>query len=223
MLRTFVWMVFFCMLTFGCGQNHSSGHVTFHDDGRAKPIVALAPVYDKSCAEVGWSLSEEFTDHIRERLLKQKNIYLKAFDEVNMVIVHADKKNPFSSNIAWMKEAFKNYEYVVFTEIVEHEVYPKSSHRRFVDHFAPSSVLSLTMRIRIFDLRSAVPQVVLQELVHQNYPIPAPLNLKNFSPEQWKKISFHVSPLGFAHSQFIKKVSTRIEEYILLSKGSALR
>ena len=224
MFRVFVWMVFLYVATFGCGQSRSLSDVALcHDDGRAKPIVAFSPVYDGSCAEVGWSLSEEFTDHIKERFLQKKNIYLKALDEGNMVAIRTKKHNPFSSSIEWVKGAFKDCEYVVFTELVEHEIYPKCPEKGFIAHFLPSSELSLTMRIRIFDLRFTKPQVILQELVHQNYPIPKPGHLKNSHPEQWKKMSFHVSPLGFAHSQFVKKVSTRMEEYILLSKGHGVK
>jgi len=223
MLQAFMWMVFLYITAFGCGQNHSLSYITpFRCDDRAKPIVALPPVYDKSCAEIGWSLSEEFTDHIKEILVKRHNMYLHAFDAANMVTFHKKQKNPFSLDIGWIKEAFKNYEFVIFTELIEHEVHTKVSYEGFFDNFMPSSELSLTMRIRIFDIRFAKPRVVLQELVQQSYPVPKSIHLNDLNPEQWKKMSFHVSPLGFAHSQFIKKVSARIEEYILLSRDSTL-
>ena len=87
-----------------------------------------------------------------------------------------------------------------------------------MDKITPSSELTLTMRVRIFDLRGSKPEVILQELVHQSYLIPKPSNLSESNPLRWKKMSFNISPLGLAHSQFAKEVSGRIEEYILLSK-----
>jgi hypothetical protein len=221
MLRRLGWIVSLCIAAFGCSQNHSQDQTTrFHDDGRAKPIVALPPVFDRSDTEIGWSLTEEFTDHIRSRLVKRNNFYLNTSDEINVIITSLNEEhNPFSSDIGWIKETFKDYEFVVFTELVEHDIHAKPLKGNFIDKITPSSELSLTMRIRIFDLRGAQPQVVLQELVHQNHLIPKPSHLNEFNPERWKKMSFNISPLGLAHSQFTKEISTRIEEYILLSKS----
>ena len=221
MLKRLGWIISLCIATFGCSQNHLTDQATrFHDDGRAKPIVALPPVFDRSGAEIGWSLSEEFTDHIRVRIMKRNNFYLNTPDEINVVITSLNEENnPFSSDIGWIKDAFKDHEFVVFTELVEHDIHAKPLKGNFFDKITPSSVLALTMRIRIFDLRGEKPQIVLQELVHQNHLIPKPSNLSDLNSERWKKMSFNISPLGLAHSQFTKEVSKRIEEYILLSKS----
>jgi len=77
----------------------------------------------------------------------------------------------------------------------------------------------MTMRIRIFDLRSSKPQIILQELIHQSHLIPKPSDLMRANPDRWKKMTFNVSPMGLAHSQLSKEVSKRIEDYILLSQS----
>ena len=73
----FKWLSAFfsiCLIFCGCQPKTDNDQVSkFHDDGRAKPIVALVPVLDRSNAEVGWSLSEEFTDQLRSRFLKRNN------------------------------------------------------------------------------------------------------------------------------------------------------
>lgn len=210
-----------CIATFGCSNNTSQDHTTrFHDDGRAKPVVALTPVFDRSNADIGWSLSEEFTDQIRHRIAKKNSFYLNTPDEVNAVITSLTvENNPFSTDTAWVKEAFKGHEFVIFTELVEHDIHAKPLKGNFFDKVTPSSELALTMRIRLFDLRGPKAEIILQELVHQSHLIPKPSNINEPNPEKWKKMGFNVSPMGLAHSQFSKEVSKRIEDYILLSKS----
>ena len=210
-----------CLTFFGCASNSNYDQVTrFHDDGRAKPVVAFIPVFDRSNAQVGWSLSDEFTDRLLGRLNKQNNFYLNTPGKINRVVANLGaENNPFSTNTDWIKDAFDRHEFVIFTELVEHDIHLKPLKGNFVDKITPSSELSLSMRVRVFDLRGSNPEVILQEFVHQNYLIPKPSNLNEPSPEKWKKLTFIVSPIGLAHAQFSKEISKRVEDYILLSKS----
>ncbi len=210
-----------CLALFGCSSNSNYDQVTrFHDDGRAKPVVAFIPVFDRSNAQVGWSLSDEFTDQLRGRLHKQNSFYLNTPDEVNQIVANLSAEdNPFSTNIDWIKDAFDRHEFVIFAELVEHDIHSKPLKGSFVDKITPSSELSLSMRVRVFDLRGSHPEVILQEFIHQDHLIPKPSNLNDPSPEKWKKMTFIVSPMGLAHMQFSKEVIKRVEDYILLSKS----
>ncbi len=221
MLKRFGISLTLCLILFGCSSNGNYDQVTrFHDDGRAKPVVAFIPVFDRSNAQVGWSLSDEFTDQLRGRLHKQNSFYLNTPDEINQIVANLSAEdNPFSTNTDWIKDAFDHHEFVVFAELVEHDIHLKPLKGNFVDKITPSSELSLSMRVRVFDLRGSHPEVILQEFVHQNYLIPKPSNLNNPNPEKWKKVTFIVSPMGLAHTQFSKEIIKRIENYILLSKS----
>ena len=64
-----------------------------------------------------------------------------------------------------IKEAFDPYEFVVFAELVEHDFHPKPLKETFMNKVTPSTELSLTMRVRVFDLRRPDPEVILQEFV----------------------------------------------------------
>ena len=205
----------------GCSSKGDYEHATrFHDDGRAKPIVAFVPVFDRSGSHLGWSLSEEFTNSLKNRLMKGNNFYVSTPSDINAAIVDlSPENNPFASDVAWIKEVFENHEYVIFTELVEHDIRPKELKGNFLDKITPSSELAITMRIRVFDLRGSQPEVILQEFVHQNHIIPKPANLNEPRPERWKKITYNVSPMGLAHAQLSKEVVKRIEDYILLSKS----
>lgn len=206
---------------FGCTSRGGYESVTrFHDDGRAKPVVAFVPVFDRSGSELGWSLSEEFTANLKSYLIKRDNFYVSSADELNAVVVDLSaENNPFAADISWTKDVFEHHEYVVFTEIVEHDIHPKELKGNFLDKITPSSELSMTMRIRIIDLREPHPEVILQELIHQSHIIPKPGSINEPNPERWKKMTYSVSPIGLAHAQLSKEVVQRIEDYILLSKS----
>ena len=221
MLKRFGLISALCLTLFGCSSNSNYDQVTrFHDDGRAKPVVAFIPVFDRSDAQVGWSLSDEFTDQLRGRLQKQNSFYLNTPDEINQVVANLSAEdNPFSTNIDWIKDAFDRHEFVIFAELVEHDIHSKPLKGSFVDKITPSSELSLSMRVRVFDLRGSHPEVILQEFIHQDHLIPKPSKLNEPNPEKWKKMTFIVSPMGLAHMQFSKEVIKRVEDYILLSKS----
>lgn len=221
MLKKFeLFFAIFCTFC-GCTTKGIHQHVTYyHDDGRSKPIVALIPVFDRSNAKISWNLSEEFTDHMRQRFSKRNNFYLNSPDQINTEIETLNESNnPFALDTAWIARAFKGEEYVIFTELVEHDIHPKKAKGSFFDKLTPSHELSMTMRIRVFDLRSDIPKVVLQELIHQNHLIPKPSDFGGRNPNLWKKRTFFVTPLGLAHIQFSKEIVERIEDYILLSKS----
>ncbi|MEM7174723.1 MAG: CT253 family lipoprotein [Chlamydiota bacterium] len=220
MKRLTGWMISFCFFCCGCTQNVYDQESRFHNDGRAKPMITLIPVFDMSEAKTGWSLSEEFTDHLRQRLLKTNRFYLNTPEEINPIITQlTPENNPFSTHPDWIDETFAEREFVVFTEIVEHDIHPKQVANRFFDKLTPSSELTLTMRIRVFDLRKSQRRVILEELISHNYLVSNPKGLPEKSPDYWQKISFTVSPLGMAHAQLAKEVTKRVEDYILLAQS----
>ena len=215
-------MLFSIMIAFS-SCNTTKGELStirYHEDGRSKPVVAFIPVFDRSEAQIPWDLSEEFTAQLKQCFLKRKNFFLENADHINEKIAFlTENTNPFSNDITWIKEVFNEEEFIVFTELIEHDIHPKELKNNFLDKITPSFELSLTMRIRIFDLRNQTPRIILQELVHQNHLIPKPKSLPSQSKETWKKLRFKVTPLGLAHLQFSKEIARRIEDYILLSKS----
>jgi len=213
------WIFSLCIALFGCTKNANEQTSRFHDDGRAKPVVAVVPVFDRAQAKVSWSLSEEFTNQLRQRLFKKNRFYLSTSEEIDAATSKLIDENPFSTDYGWMIKTFEGHEFVVFTELIEHDIHAKPLKNNFLDKLTPSCELSMTMRIRIFDLRSPEPQIILQELIHQSHLIPKPSDLMRENPDRWKKMTFNVSPMGLAHSQLSKEVSKRIEDYILLSQS----
>lgn len=221
MIRQLGLLIGVALALMGCSSRGNYEQATrFHEDGRAKPIVAFVPVFDRSGSNVGWSLSEEFTSHLKNRFMKRNNFYLSTPEDVNAATatLTADH-NPFSTETEWVKESFESSEYVIFTELVEHSIHPKELKGNFLDKVTPSSELTVTMRVRVFDIRGPKPEVILQEFIRQNHVIPKPSDLTESNPERWKKLTYAVSPMGLAHAQIAKEVVKRVEDYILLAKS----
>ena len=221
-LKRFALILTLALTLFGCSATTQYDHaMKFHTDGRGKSPIALIPVFDSSCTNIGWDLSEEFTSQLRTKLQKKGHLYINTPHEINPILstLHSEQ-TPFGTDVDWIKEAFSSYEYAIFTELVEHDIHSKPVKGSLVDKITPSSELSLTMRVRVFDLRGKQPEVILQEFVHQDHLIPTPSNLQDRNPGRWRKMTFTLSPMGIAHNQFSKEVSHRIEDYILLSKST---
>lgn len=218
MLRNLI-VVALAIITFGCGNHSNTQTVRYHDDGRAKPIVAFVPVFDRSGAVMPWNLSEELSYITQNRLTKRGNFFLTDSDVVEEITSKLTAAhNPFGDELDWTQNAFPYNEFVVFTELIEHQVHPKELRNSFIDKITPSCQLDMTIRIRVIDLRFEKPQVILQELVHQSHLIPKPSYELDGAQDKWKRKTYAVSPIGFAHLQMTKEVARRIEDYILLAK-----
>lgn len=215
------------LLATGCGVNHNEKQtVRFHDDGRAKAIVTITPVYDHQNIQLPWSLAEDLTNTIRARLVSKANLFIanalpaksdnaaelptprEHYDENKSLNVHSDN----------LKVKFPQSEFVVFMELAEHKVYPKQESDKFFDKITPSYALELSMRIRIYDLRGEQPHVVLQEIVHQKHLLPKQFAKLEFDGAIWGRKTYSISPIGLAHAQFAKEVSRRIDSYLVLAK-----
>lgn len=180
-----------------------------------KPIVAIMPVID-STEDSAWNLSNEFTYCISHQLAQKNHLFLLDLDKTRAItnqISHA--QNPFGQDIHWLKKIFPFHEFVVFLELVEHNELVKKDHKNLVDSRKCSAELLMTIRIRVFDVREEEPKIVLQELLHESHFIPRPFTRSNFQQEKWGHETFAISPMGLAHSQFIKHICNRLEEYIL--------
>lgn len=208
----------FSLFTFSCAKSTQDEYAKYHIDGRAKPTVAIIPLVDKSNSELSWSLSSELTSSIRYRLLQEDNIYLLN-DQKTLPLAQKVEKELFSPSFDpyLLRKVFKDVEFVVITELLEHSevaVYSKDT----VNPDDPAD-LKMTMRIKVYDIRKVEPTIVLQEVIHDTYRIPRQFTKTNFYQIPWGKDGFSISPIGIAHANLTKEAATRIEDYILLAKS----
>ena len=214
------------LLTLGCSSYHQDKQaIRFHEDGRAKVIVALTPIYDPQNIKLPWSLSEDLTDLIKNRLVSKSKIFLshaptKTLDDpmATTIIEHYDENTSLNIHFENLKVKFPGSEFVIFLELAKHHIYPKQESDSFLGKLTPSHNLDLAMRIRIYDLRAETPKIVLQEIVEQKHLLPKQFAKLDYYGSVWGKKTYSISPMGFAHTQFAKEVAQHIENYLVLAK-----
>src|SRR3990167_8662773 len=136
-----------------CGNKCNEETSRFHEDGRAKPIVALTSMIDTTSFDAPWSVSEELTTMILSQVSQSGDIYVSSQEEFPYT------ENPFGADISWMKREFHSQEFIVFLELVEHEAVPVTKNRTSPQD--SSTNLNMAVRIRVIDLRGPTPKIVL--------------------------------------------------------------
>ncbi len=186
----------------------------FYEDGRAKPIVAIASIIDATSLDLPWSLSEELTSLLVKNVAQGGKICVTTKDDL------ASTDNPFGSDLSWLKREFPEDQFVVFLELVEHEVSATESDKpKAATPFETAMNLTTAIKVRVVDLRRLSPKIVLQELVRNTYFIPKNIIPTNYSVSAWGTNEFPRTPLGLAHQELIQEVALRISEYIQLAKS----
>lgn len=194
-----------------CSRNSNDEMSRFHEDGRAKPSVAIASMLDTTSFDASWSLSEEFTAGIMNTIAGSGEIFVHAQEESPFT------ENPFSNDLSWMKREFHSEEFVAFIELVEHEFAPVKS--KTLAPYEASNNLNMAVRIRVVDLRAPTPKIVLQELVKDSYFVPKTLIPTDYSSIVWGTEEYQKSPMGVAHAGLVQEIANRISDYILLAKS----
>lgn len=194
-----------------CSHNQNDQVSRFHEDGRAKPSIAVASMLDSTSFDVSWSLSEEITQGVMNKIAETGQIFVHAQQESPFT------ENPFGTELSWMKREFQGEEFVAFLELVEHEFQPVLT--KGVTLQEASNNLNMAIRLRVIDLRPQTPKVVLQEMIRDTYFVPKTLIPTDYSVEVWGTDSYRKSPVGIAHAQLVQEVAGRISDYILLAKS----
>lgn len=219
MSKHFLFCIFSASILFTGCQKQSSD-VSSSQSQTLKPVVAIAPVIDHSESGLSWDLSDEFTYSLSSRLAQKNKLSVADPQKTKTQIKKAKThENPFSTDLNWMKKTFSGEEFVVFMELIEHREQIRESE---VANKAPESLpadLNLALRIRIVDIRKEEPLVVLQEIIQDTHFIPRQFTRYNFQQAPWNSEEFSISPVGIAHSLLIKELSSRIEDYIFLSRS----
>jgi len=208
-------------LAAGC-HPESDSRQSFHYEEKEvlnRPVVALVPIIDSTTSELPWSLSDELTELVHERLEQKDKLHLIEENRIRSITkTLSSSDNPFANDISWVKNTFTNDEFVVFVELIEHDELPLNG-QKFSSPKECSYELNMTARIRVVDLRQQQPQIVLQELIHDTHFIPKRFSRFNFEQVIWGEENYNISPLGIAHGAFSKEIAKRVEDYILLSKS----
>lgn len=209
------WAIGACFLLSGvcsCTYKDPAETAAIQSHKQTKPIVAIAPVIDRSNSELPWSLSDEFTATLHHKFMQDDKLALVDHSQIRSIVRKLRKEHdPFTIQTSWIKERFTDAQFVVFLELIEHEEATTNTNA------ASPTQFNLALRTRVFDIRGHEPKIVLQELIRDTQYIPSQFSAANFDPIPWGSELFVISPLGMIHTQFSSKIARRIEEYILLS------
>jgi len=208
------------LLLAGCNNGVSTNdQVRYHDDGLAKPKVAVIKVIDASSHKLDWNLGAEFTELLVEHLFNRSKFYLT--DDFHMIgsgQLQQLQLSPYSEDMRWLLEMNSSSEFVLFTEILKHKIeIPKNTTYNPLSHI---KTLHLAIRVCVLDIRKETPKVVLQEIITEDYSIPFNFGSYDDNASTISRNSFSVSPLGIAHKNILSKVSKEIEDYILLAQSN---
>lgn len=194
----------------------------YHQNARQKPIAALIPLIKRVDNEkVGWDISQEVTAEVQRRIINRAQLFL------NPVQIPAGLKSKLNTNdlITLTKEDLSIFreqnEYVVFMELLEHheisglESDPLTAKS---DDDALGKTLAIKVRVRVFDIRTEEPKVLLQEILHSNHFIPKVERDIDYTKVVWGGDSYPASVYGRAHAKLEKDLARHIEKYISISK-----
>jgi hypothetical protein len=203
-----------------CGKyNASDEQVLYHDDGVAKPKLAVVKVIDTSSHSLDWNLSSEMTEFLIEQLYSGSKFYLT--DDFHL-IGSGQLKNlelsPYSDDMRWLLEMNSSSEFILFTEVLNHHIEtPNSTSYNPISHI---KTLHLSLRVCVLDLRKSKPKVILQETLEKTYSIPFAFGKFEEKGSALSKNAFALSPLGIAHKNILAEASKEIEDYILIAQSN---
>lgn len=217
MSRIILSMSLLALIAGGCNENRQDNSQAYrHLPGEIKPVVSIVPVIDNTENQYAWNLSDELSSSIYNRIAQREHVIVNKASQVrNKVKQINENQNPFDPDISWTKKVFKDDQFVVFLELVEHEEILIQDRKKISDPQNCSADLNMSMRVRVLDLRGKEPKIVLQELIHNSHFIPRPFTQCNFFQASWGDECYSISPVGLAHSEFTKEIALRIEDYIL--------
>ena len=165
------------ILAVSCDRSDKSEQAFYQKYDKPAPDIALVPLIDRSASRLSWNLSDELTATVQHRLTQKGKLHVAKIGKKERELY-----NPFGAETGSIKENYPDHEFVAFAEIVEHVEVPNRSER----HASPRTILAelrMTVRLRVFDMRSEEPKVVLQELIHKNHFVPRQFNQYNFAQE----------------------------------------
>jgi hypothetical protein len=206
----------------GCEHRYNE-FTAYHDDGRAKPVVAMLAIRDRSGDQVGWDLSRELGSEIRNKLLEMGHLYV-----VREESSAATQAHYFGPDLNWAK-AYAPSEFVVAMELVEHkrELVDGSQPVRTALDASESSLagyrINQRVRVRVIDLRGPEPRLAYQEMISQRHMAPSNEARTDYMTVSYGSWKFDHSALATAHRKLVDNVAKRLDHYIVLEKANPVR
>jgi len=170
----------------------------------------VLPVVDHS-RDVGipWSISHELTEEVCARIDGVKQIYLLRDVGTRQIAERLTAPNPSLIDQDAVA-GLANTEFVVSTEVIEQT----KKQRGATVQDREATQVSLTLRVRILDIRGEHPRLLLQEVLEQEH-MASHMDLeKEYALASWGTEAFSKTSMGQAHSRLVRKLCSRVQSYI---------
>lgn len=228
MKKSFLCISTLVLLCFSSCTEKYTDTTLYQRNGRPKPIVAVLPVIDSRTAEqdlqkrgITWDISKELTEGIRSRMADSQLLYLiresgslQDAEQCNHVDCRQIAKK--------LSHGLNAAEFVVVTELVNQEEKPYDKSRFSIEHPPKgeiAQVMNIDFRVKVLDMRSQEPKMILQEVIHTRHYIAKPEVGFNYARASYGSTAYTRTPMGVAHNKLIREVTGRIENYIRATKG----
>lgn len=207
--------LFISLIAVGCSGPRYVDYFPYHDDGTAKPRVALLPMIDGSNCQVPWNIADELTQGVKYRMMNNGDIYLLSDKEMGPDVHNLNETELFSPDMSYAKKIC-NADFVVATELVEHKVLPyergKTPSPYPTQGFVCNYVLNMKVRIKVMDIRCERPSVILQEIFVSNHLVPKERDVADYNQDRWGTPGYSGTLYGRAHQLLTRDLAQRIED-----------
>ncbi len=200
----------------GCGERHPKG-APVQENGQVNSKVAIMAATNSSSFECPWGIGKELTAGVKQRLIQDGKIYIAASSD-NESAAKLEAAAPKNESDAIAKAG--DSKFVVLMEILDHKEVPYQWQKLkplYTTAGTPKSVLMITMRLKVLDLRQSTPRVVLQEIVHSNHLISKNARSVDYTEISWGSPGYLSTPIGVAHARLAKDVAARVEHYVAMA------
>lgn len=181
--------IFLFLLFASCGFTTNSGLVTtgYFEDDH-RPHILFQPVEDRAKTAHSMQAAALCTQAITQRLGCKNRLSISTSP---MDITSAKSQGK---------------QFIVFTQLVQHEEGKEASPE-----------LSVSIHLKILDIRSESPKVLFQEVLnHQTVllqPLDSDCNL------EWQDENVRLSPLGLLYTKLSREIAEHIEKQVFLLMG----
>lgn len=211
------------LLLCGACQDENRDVTLYQKNGRTKPIVAVLPVINSNEGgrELSWDLARELTEGIRKRALGSSKLYLLR-ENGSLDMAHQLNTPDLKRLQEMSSPKLGSAEFIVISELVDEKEIPYGVARGMPSNPQVEeigAVLSVSMRVRVLDIREPTPRVILQEVIHHEHVIDRGAVGTNYTRSSYGTEAYRRTPLGLAHSKLIRELVARVEGYIGANKG----
>lgn len=191
-----------------CGPRYVD-YFPCHDDGKAKPQVALLPVMVPMETNESNELSRELTRKIRYEIMNDGELFLFSEQEIQRGLSEIGDVDWFCSNEMFAQHYCKA-DFIVLNELI----HAPSTPHCLSDSCPCQTTFMVKMRVKVIDIRPRCPRVVLQEILTCDFAIPASADEVESGVPYWDWNSYKGSQLNRAHNKATTNLVRRIEEVI---------